>query len=184
MQCHREGCPFRVIKSDAGWRHVDTHGTDPGHSADPDAPVPQRFSVLRDQPTMHVDLPAEDWLAPIRARANAATPGPWTHYSQGFLSPKGPEPLGEFIVAPYHELDISAEDAEFIAGTREDVPRLLDEIDRLRQAVQRVRDLVGEDYQQSGREVSCGGYLVTDDGCFASSLARRITAALDGQVAP
>lgn len=50
---------------------------------------------------------------------------------------------------------------------------------RLDAVVTAVRDLVSEDYQKTGREVSCGGYLVTDDGCFAGSLAERILRALD-----
>lgn len=131
--------------------------------------------------------PAEDWLAPIRARANAATPGPWTveRGSSAYQDVEVRAPGNAFVALtgdPTFQGTVA--DAAFIAGTREDVPRLLDEVDRLRATLERVRSLLGEDYQRSGREVSCGGYLVTDDGCFAGSLARRITAALDGQVAP
>lgn len=56
-----------------------------------------------------------------------------------------------------------------------------DEVTRLTGLLTAVRALASEDYEQSGRQVSCAGYLVTDEGCFAGSLARRILRALNPQ---
>ena len=41
--------------------------------------------------------------------------------------------------------------AEFIAHAREDVPALLDEIDRLNAIIQRVRDIVNDKYLDAGQ---------------------------------
>jgi hypothetical protein len=44
--------------------------------------------------------------------------------------------------------------------------------------------LLSEDSRKSGREVSCAGYLVTDDGCHVGSLATRLRAVLAAHHAP
>lgn len=35
MQCAVNGCPHRVMKTDLGWEHVDTHGVLVEHKAVP-----------------------------------------------------------------------------------------------------------------------------------------------------
>jgi hypothetical protein len=71
-------------------------------------------------------------LDAITARANAATPEPWLidPSEQGFITKTG-QP---FITAPYHELDIRDDDAEFIAHAREDVPALVAAVREAREA--------------------------------------------------
>lgn len=90
----------------------------------------------------------DDELAEIRARADKATPGPWTPQSvcSNRSAPGGVEPwesketagLGFDIEGPPHPiLDRyrfeNGWDAVFIAHARDDVPRLLAEIKQLRQ---------------------------------------------------
>jgi hypothetical protein len=83
-------------------------------------------------------------LASIQERARKATPGPWCVAG----SPR------DFVIAKHGEsercsdnpvlwaeddcLGGSKADAEFIAQARGDVPRLVDEVDRLRQLLGRV----------------------------------------------
>lgn len=91
--------------------------------------------------------------AAIRARAEAATPGPWECRNAGGTThagevirlhrvrraydpgPNGPSPL--LAESNFHNLGCDQEDANmaFIAHAREDVPALLDEVERLREAV-------------------------------------------------
>jgi hypothetical protein len=114
---------------------------------------------------MTLDLPA------IRARAEAATPGPW----QEVLCPKsafdgkdwigvasedvvGKGGLGVCIngrVGDGHEVQ-SVADAEFIAHARTDIPALLAEVDRLREQVKRaaywVVDEIDPDMDAEGKD--------------------------------
>lgn len=100
----------------------------------------------------------DDELDAIRARAEAATEGPWevAHradldwLSQSHLVDSSDHEPGS-NVRPEGETDPrwssvwpcrnAHHDAEFIAHAREDVPALLDEIDRLAAALDRVRAL-------------------------------------------
>jgi hypothetical protein len=77
-------------------------------------------------------------LAAIRARADAVPPRPWVWWNTA----EGPWPL--CFHAPDGDLgDVctaaSPAIAEFVAGARDDVPRLLAEVDRLRAEVARLR---------------------------------------------
>ena len=75
-------------------------------------------------------------LNAIRARVEAATPGPW-EAGTAFCCPDmgwidGPKRM----VCPVHESakrthTLDANDAEFVASAREDVPALLAEVERL-----------------------------------------------------
>ncbi len=75
-------------------------------------------------------------LDAIRARADAATPGPWDceRPNQAYriyeLSSQSPQGLNETLaeISGYNASD----DSEFIAHAREDVPALVAEVDRLR----------------------------------------------------
>lgn len=70
----------------------------------------------------------EGQLAKIKARAEAATPGPWqrcTSYGIGVESGNGPVPLKVAWAAQEN-------DAAFISAARADVPALLEEVERLR----------------------------------------------------
>lgn len=77
----------------------------------------------------------EQDLAAIKARADAATPPPW----QAIITaetPSGPE----WSVDAVHS---TREDAEFQAHARDDVPRLLEEISRLRAMESRLKEIFG-----------------------------------------
>jgi hypothetical protein len=78
----------------------------------------------------------DEELRAIRARCDSATPGPWISYVEGrdhmsgssFIQTGPGESRGEDI-----ELSgATTADQDFIAHARADVPRLLDEVERLR----------------------------------------------------
>lgn len=80
-------------------------------------------------------------LAEIKRRCEAATPGTWTSYIEGrdhsagtsFIMTGSGESRGEDI-----ELSgATGADQDFIAHTRQDIPRLLAEIERLGKRVQK-----------------------------------------------
>jgi hypothetical protein len=88
-------------------------------------------------------LTAQD-LRSIRERAERATPGPWcvAGSPRDFVIAKhgGSERCSDNPVVWADDDCLSGNkvDAEFIAHARADVPRLADEVDRLRQVVRRV----------------------------------------------
>jgi hypothetical protein len=102
-------------------------------------PEHARSPVKSNDPTP--DRPPLD-LDAIRARADAATPGPWMHATHtgrkdgvslvGQISKRG---TGQ-AVAVLADSDVRqrAKDAEFVAHAREDVPALVAEVERLRAA--------------------------------------------------
>ncbi len=82
-------------------------------------------------------------LAEIRARCEAATGGPWRyvleardHMSGDSFIMTGPlgDRHGDLYITKGNESGSSA-DYDFIANARQDVPRLLDEVERLRTMV-------------------------------------------------
>jgi len=84
-------------------------------------------------------------LAAIRARAEAATPGPWKVDEGLALADPLLEGEGDWYRqiegwtnTGYEWLCLSPEDAAFIAHAREDIPRLLDEVEALRAWSERV----------------------------------------------
>jgi hypothetical protein len=91
-------------------------------------------------------------LDEIQARAQAATPGPWT--TDGWEIYQGAEEdspnlltwVGETCRAD--DYDGSRRDAEFIAHARTDVPALLDELKQARAAIARVRRLCADPVHQ------------------------------------
>lgn len=81
----------------------------------------------------------EEELAAIEARANAATPGPWT------VKPDPDKPYLDKVVRHYgHLTDLLAQcfhtngNAAFIAAARDDVPKLVAEVRRLRELIKLV----------------------------------------------
>ena len=81
----------------------------------------------------------DDELEEIRSRCKAASAGPWASYVEGRDHTSG----SSFIMTgegeargPDIELSgATTEDQDFIAHARQDIPRLLDEIERLRRAI-------------------------------------------------
>lgn len=74
-------------------------------------------------------------LESIRKRAEAATPGPWFWLDDGRLYSDGADKvIGEVIEGKDETwFDLFDANAEFIAHAREDIPKLLAEIERLQQ---------------------------------------------------
>lgn len=79
-------------------------------------------------------------LQAIKARAEAATPGPWTNVDEdgehwkSITAIEGGDPLS-VTMKIYDEGGHSLADAEFIAHARTDVPALVAEVERLRKAL-------------------------------------------------
>jgi len=77
----------------------------------------------------------------IKARCEAATPGPWTWHIGGghdWLGPEGgPAVLDDGSAAGEYQQVIAGDspDGEFIAHAREDIPMLVAEVERLRAEV-------------------------------------------------
>jgi hypothetical protein len=83
---------------------------------------------------------APEELAAMKARIAATTPGPWTSFFEGRDHSSG----DSFIHTATQDIYISAEDyagggghfcadQDFIAHAREDMPRLIAEVERLRE---------------------------------------------------
>lgn len=75
-------------------------------------------------------LPDED-LAAIEQRAAAATPGPWKSYIEG----REPMSGSDFIMTGGEDIYLTGAtvaDQDFIAHARQDIPRLIAEIERLK----------------------------------------------------
>jgi Ead/Ea22-like protein len=79
-------------------------------------------------------------LATIRKRAEKATPGPWHVYAAYSLSDITPETRTCIVDCVASDGTLAREDAEFIAHAREDIPRLLDEIERLQRVIAALDD--------------------------------------------
>lgn len=86
---------------------------------------------------------SEDEIAAIRARLDAATPGPWEvkyHHPAKNEYPYSPyiiaigplEASGDGMEVDYHEIDAPAAAVEFIAHAPDDIRRLIAEVRRLR----------------------------------------------------
>jgi hypothetical protein len=81
-----------------------------------------------------------DELAAIRARVEAATPGPWrTHIY----------PMGESTIYGVGTCGAGPEDLAFIAAARTDVPDLLAEVERLRAELAAVRAYYSDDASEA-----------------------------------
>src|SRR5262245_39891016 len=78
----------------------------------------------------------EEQVKAIRARAAAASSGPWTTVGNTLYFP-GPYPGGRAEQnVDWFAFPGNIPTAEFIAHAREDIPALLDEVDRLSRQVQ------------------------------------------------
>src|SRR4029434_2597629 len=97
-------------------------------------------------------------LDAIRARVRHASDGPWSvrRIPNGFPSQAGDRfthPCVRGFRVPRRIYDLAWQqvesDAEFIANARHDVPALIDEVDRLRSALQECQDAVVELLQRN-----------------------------------
>lgn len=72
----------------------------------------------------------DDELMQIRERADKATEGPWEAIKFNYI-----RPVNGFMADDLVGEATENEDADFIANAREDIPKLLAEIDRLKKRV-------------------------------------------------
>ncbi len=141
-------------------------------------------------PEAPVGAPSD--LEAIRARAEAATPGPWwydqdermwrLHGVQFVIPPQGPvaqQVIGRQILkapkkgTPYAEYWPSAPDAEFIAHARTDVDVLLQELDRLQARLAELNNALNWD-------TACLRCSATLDACYRETVrAERAEAQRD-----
>ena len=102
------------------------------------------------------------YLAEIKAREQAATPGPW---SNGYTSINSDSTYDEVVgLEEYmhgwecdHGLKIEIADAEFIAHARTDIPALLAEVERLTQArnyLQQLYDKLNERNENRSKQIA------------------------------
>lgn len=93
----------------------------------------------------------QDDLNMIKERAKKATPGPW--YADDERWP-GNANLQYWFDTHYDGVGAAATkaDAEFIAHAREDIPRLVAEVERLRLAIREIQDIT-EDFNLENPEV-------------------------------
>ena len=85
-----------------------------------------------------MSVPADDNASPvildmdaIRQRCDRATPGPWKSYVEGRDHDSG----SSFIMTSGEDIELigaSVADQDFIAHARQDIPQLLEEIQRLK----------------------------------------------------
>ena len=85
-----------------------------------------------------MSVPADDHASPvildmdaIRQRCDRATPGPWKSYVEGRDHDSG----SSFIMTSGEDIELigaSVADQDFIAHARQDIPQLLEEIQRLK----------------------------------------------------
>jgi hypothetical protein len=90
---------------------------------------------------------SDEELAAMKARIGATTPGPWTSHFEGRDHMGG----DSFIETATQDIYISAEDyagggghfcadQDFIAHARQDMPRLIAEVERLRALARRFKN--------------------------------------------
>ncbi|WP_161605454.1 ead/Ea22-like family protein [Pimelobacter simplex] len=120
--------------------------------------------------TASTDL--DDTLANIRARAEAATPGPWrVDEIARVWADRDPAGWDAFHIAACHDsvgraCDDDEANAEFIAHARADVPRLLDLLDEQRDVIARVQALASEwahqptDYDEDTEQQIADGHAL------------------------
>lgn len=85
---------------------------------------------------MQVNDMSDDELAAIQKRCDAATAGPWKAY----IEDRDHESGSSFIQTAGPDIEMSGasnDDYDFIANARQDIPRLLDEVRRLRAIMNR-----------------------------------------------
>ena len=88
----------------------------------------------------------------IEARANAATPGPWSEAWEGEIHAH--PGLGWEMVLRVPEADDRPADCAFVAHAREDIPALIAEVRRMRAVVDAsVKLYEAEDYSDSVRDM-------------------------------
>lgn len=84
-------------------------------------------------------------LAAIEAREQATSPGPWTCYCQRVVCWDSIDPAAFDYRVVVSDPSMRSEDATFIAHARHDIPALLAEVRRLRQALHMIATIASDD---------------------------------------
>jgi hypothetical protein len=87
-------------------------------------------------------LLTDEELQHMRKRCAAATSGPWQSYIEGRDHTSG----SSFIMTSGEDIELtgaSDADQDFIAHARQDIPRLLEEVQRLRQRIAELENPAG-----------------------------------------
>lgn len=136
------------------------------------------------------DLPA--WIQEIRDRADKATEGPWTAEDANPHKPHKrfafyiPEIMSAPSMPQYDGL--TTEDAEFIAHSRTDVPRLVELVGEMAEALEAALEhlSLGQYVASPGKCRVCGGYVHTKcltvcEQC-AARMVREVLTKYHGEV--
>lgn len=93
------------------------------------------------------------YLAEIKARADAATPGPW-EYSE--CASEIWSESGDTVISgvDWGGCAISASDADFIAQARTDIPALVAEVERLNRELSRIRSNASDDKKMRRKDIT------------------------------
>jgi len=78
---------------------------------------------------------SQEEIETIKTRCEKATPGPWKSYIEGREEMSG----SDFIMTGGEDIYLTgatADDQDFIAHARQDIPRLIEEIERLKKLVE------------------------------------------------
>lgn len=94
----------------------------------------------------------------IRKRTEAATEGPWNWRGWGNTLIGRGSRIGYVVKAVKveidAEIDVNSKDADFIANAREDVPKLLAEVERLREGLESIAEYTQFDSSEQSAEVA------------------------------
>ena len=115
-------------------------------------------------------------LEAIRKRAEKATEGPWSVFSKDdernigttWAHPQLRDSLpvvtlGVHVKEPHHRVYIKEADADFISAAREDIPLLLAEVERLRNAIDNAASLLPDGENRLANRYLCGALGVDED---------------------
>jgi len=91
-------------------------------------------------PSLRTTPLTDDELRAIEQRLAACTPGPWCHRMLGFIESLASPRMVIGVTCQKYDPDAAPlpgrDNAEFIAHARQDVPRLIAEIRRLRECIE------------------------------------------------
>lgn len=91
----------------------------------------------------------EAYLKEVKQRADAATPGPWNIHVGHDRFSSNPGPYGAYMEFGNNCIvlvsSLSEKTTSFIAHSREDIPKLLSVIERMREAIEEFR--LGHEHQ-------------------------------------
>jgi hypothetical protein len=91
--------------------------------------------TIKKEQEMNIEFLSHDYLTDVKKRADAATAGPWTSFVEGRDHLGGDNFIRLSLDDSNNDLYLhggSVADQDFIAHARQDIPLLLEEIERMR----------------------------------------------------